>query len=273
MMFFLNDHWVPSFSQVPPVPSLPRARRPARSRSYSLSDCEAARLSRDDLEEALKEYPDAQAVIRRASIKLALNRAMVIISLHVQMRRMRQNGITSFRTPPISPDRDLAAGGKQPMLTAGKDLPPPPPIPVTVLDADLPPRPSGASSDRDGPSPAASGSSPGPSLTNSSRTKPSELGVATELRELHALLGTDWKELEYDGDGKPVEILLPSKTGLGKEADATVHRISNAPPKQQAALLATLMLSTQAKVDRLAEAFATGQPHRVGHPGRRDLSA
>ena len=198
---------------------------------------------------------------------------MVIISLHVQMRRMRQNGITSFRTPPISPDRDLAAGGKQPMLMAGKDLPPPPPIPVTVLDADLPTRPSGpsvASSGRDSPSPAASGSSPGPTLTNSSRTKPSELGLATELRELHALLGTDWKELEYDGDGKPVEILLPSKTGLGKEADATVHRISNAPPKQQAALLATLMLSTQAKVDRLAEAFATGL---VLHPARRDLSA
>ena len=42
-----------------------RDTTPARTMIY----CEAARISRDDLYEALKEYPEDAAIIRQASVK------------------------------------------------------------------------------------------------------------------------------------------------------------------------------------------------------------
>lgn len=70
-----------------------RDTTPARTMIY----CEAARITRDNLLEALKEHPEAQAVIHQASIKLAINRAMVVISLHVHMRRVTSDQGTAKR--------------------------------------------------------------------------------------------------------------------------------------------------------------------------------
>lgn len=208
------------------------------------TDCEAARLSRDDLEEALKDYPDAQAVIRRASVKLALNRAMVIISLHVQMRRLRANqSRANLTTPAISPrmeSEDKKSGPSPPPLTTAKALPPPPPVPVTTTAVAARKEGTPTSSNRD-----------------ASSFKARSVGIDKELKELQSLLGTEWKEVEYDETGRPIEMIAPSKSGLGAAADETIGKIVRASPKEQAALLAHLMLSTQAKVDELSQVVSS----------------
>ena len=63
-----------------------RDTTPARTMIY----CEAGSITRDNLLEALEGHPEAQSVIHQASIKLALSRAMVVISLHVNMRNLRK---------------------------------------------------------------------------------------------------------------------------------------------------------------------------------------
>ena len=107
--------------------------------TFTLIYSEAARISRTSLYECLAEYPrDAQAV-REASIRLALNRAIVIIGLHAQAKANRMRG---------------RGGSNQPSPNL-QQLPPPPPPPPQ----QLPPR-RRSSSIREQPQPSGVGGAP-----------------------------------------------------------------------------------------------------------------
>jgi len=70
--------------------------------------CEAARIARDDMQACLADYPSAQAVVKHASIQLAINRAMVILSMHVHMRKTRQaNAAAAAAMATPHPDAEL----------------------------------------------------------------------------------------------------------------------------------------------------------------------
>lgn len=225
-----------------------RDTTPARTMIY----CEAARISQVDFQEALREYPDAQAVIRQAAIKLALNRAMVIISLHVQMRKMKREGISFPGSPPKSSRR----GGEQT----------PPRLALTLQNAQRLPQPQsdlpqssvgslspGGASDSAAPSTSAS-----PTAFRGAVARAAGVGANmslpradVELKELHAVFGKPWREVKYGADGKPEQLTEASKSGLGAEADALIDQVSHAPQREAAAILATLMLKTTAKLDAL----------------------
>ena len=184
-----------------------RDTTPARCMIY----CEAARISRVALHEALKSHPEARDIIRQAAIKLALNRAMVIISLHVQLRKER-----NAQPAPTSPAKQ--------QVSSPQRLPAPSPDPGAGTDA------------------ASTGSEERPRPDN-------------ELKDtLHSMLGTEWKEVEYQ-DGQPVGFTQESASGLGPKADALLEEIGDADPKLQPLMLAKLVLSTNARLDKLTDSL------------------
>ena len=50
----------------------------------ALTYCEVARLKRDDLYEVLEEYPNSEKTIKEASLKLAFQRAVLIVSAYAK---------------------------------------------------------------------------------------------------------------------------------------------------------------------------------------------
>ena len=61
--------------------------RPASALTY----VEVATLSRDDMMSVLEDFPKSQAVIRQAAMKVAVRRAVVIISEYVRSRQELQS--------------------------------------------------------------------------------------------------------------------------------------------------------------------------------------
>lgn len=183
-----------------------RDTRPARTLLY----CEVARLNRDDLYITTQMHPEAHAIIRQASIKLALNRAMIILSLNVRKRNEKLETLevaASKRLPAIA---EAAAAG------------------ASLTEVESPP------------------------AVVVARRPSEEVKVDAELKEMHSVLGTEWRELEYDPDGQPVSIARGTST-LGPEADRVLQDLSSAAPKEQPVLLAKMLLEQSARLDSLMQ--------------------
>lgn len=180
---------------------------------------------------------------------------MVIISLHVQMRKARQGAAAAGKgAPPLPQSEALPApkpgsispaalsplAGRPPAASAVSRSP----IKTTLFDHHLTPK------SEDG-----SNSSPS-SKRATARTR--SLGADDELRgTLHTLLGAEWKELEYGENGKP-KSFVPSKNGLGRRADALLAELADASQPGQTMILARLMLQTNARLDKLTDALMSG---------------
>ena len=107
------------------------------TQAKALSYCEVARISRKDLYSVLEAYPTSQKVIRQASLKIAMERAMTIIAIYVNLSRSEGRRVDGGRdTPKESEGSDaLAQRRAHQVVVSITGDPSIPPDPTKMLQA------------------------------------------------------------------------------------------------------------------------------------------
>ena len=84
----------------------------------ALGYCEVVTLTRGALDEATSRYPASANMIRQAGLKLATQRAMIVISMYTQLRQLRhEKKMRIKRKNTISPMPPMPLKGVSPAHT------------------------------------------------------------------------------------------------------------------------------------------------------------
>lgn len=81
------------------------------TRAKALSYCEVARISRADMYEVLVDYPGSQHIIKQAGLRLALARAVTIISVYVHANTVNRSA-KSFKRLVARKEKQQEEGGE-----------------------------------------------------------------------------------------------------------------------------------------------------------------
>ena len=180
----------------------------------ALGYCEVVTLTRGALDEATSRYPASANMIRQAGLKLATQRAMIVISMYTQLRQLRHE--------------------KKMRIKRKNTISPMPPMPLKGVSQHIRNLPNGfATSDgwiggeSNGASPVAEKEEELPPL------EPSEILYA--MRQANILPGAaEWRNVEYttNKEGKRMPVALHGETNalqLARRASSPNASTTNSP--------------------------------------------
>ena len=183
--------------------------------------CEVARLTRYDLLEVAEQHPGVKGDLKRASLQLALQRTILLVALTAKTELMLGNVTRDTKSDTLA------------FNTASEDQP--------VTDAAA--KASGGTAAANGKLPESSGGHPSSSVSALLESK------------LHATVGGEWREVEYDEQRRPIGIRVVEGKGKAiiEEDDASLGELLKAPKDSKDQMLTRMVYETNKKVDAMYE--------------------